>query len=439
MSFDWGFPEVAWLDHPLNNTHVRSVLAPRVHMLPSMRAIGRTMIQGRTYGPQVTVYRLSEKPTVPIFTQISEQVIKLPPADLRLPSRAWKIKLIGEGADDAGGVFDDTITEMCQELESCTIPLLSKTPNSVATIGFNKDKFVINPSSTSQESLKMFRFLGILLGVAIRTRKPLDINLAPTVWKQLVSLPLDPSDIENIDTLFISSVKGLSNIDKSGVTEDTFTNVIPIEKFHIQSSNGTLEPIVPGGDDIKLTFKNRKIFAQFALKFRMEESESQIQAMIEGMASIVPVPLFRFMTPEALEHWVCGRPDIDLNLLQKIVRYRDMDRQHYLVQWFWRIMERFSNEERVAVMRFVSGRSRLPTDIADVSQRFQIMKTDKCKDGLPTSQTCFFQLRLPDYTSEAIMEEKLRYAIHNCRSIDMDNYMLARNVDNVLIDDQAIL
>ena len=71
-------------------------------------------------------------------------------------------------------------------------------------------------------------------------------------------------------------------------------------------------------------------------------------------------------------------------------------------------MERFSNAERVAMMRFVSGRSRLPSDIADVSQRFQIMKTDKCKDGLPTSQTCFFQLRLPDYSSELIMEEKLR-------------------------------
>lgn len=37
-------------------------------------------------------------------------------SDLRLPSRAWKVKLLGEGADDAGGVFDDTITEMCQEI-----------------------------------------------------------------------------------------------------------------------------------------------------------------------------------------------------------------------------------------------------------------------------------------------------------------------------------
>ena len=51
-------------------------------------------------------------------------------------------------------------------------------------------------------------------------------------------------------------------------------------------------------------------------------------------------------------------------------------------------------------------------------------------DSLPTSQTCFFQLRLPPYSSQIVMAERLRYAINNCRSIDMDNYMLSRNVDN---------
>lgn len=50
----------------------------------------------------------------PIFVQIAKQVVNLNPLELRLPSRAWKVKLVGEGADDAGGVFDDTITEMCQ-------------------------------------------------------------------------------------------------------------------------------------------------------------------------------------------------------------------------------------------------------------------------------------------------------------------------------------
>ena len=47
-------------------------------------------------------------------------------------------------------------------------------------------------------------------------------------------------------------------------------------------------------------------------------------------------------------------------------------------------------------------------------------------DALPTSQTCFFQIRLPEYSSQEVLAEKLRYAIKNCRSIDMDNYMLRR-------------
>lgn len=57
------------------------------------------------------------------------------------------------------------------------------------------------------------------------------------------------------------------------------------------------------------------------------------------------------------------------------------------------------------------------------------MRVDRAVNGLPTAQTCFFQLRLPPYTTQEVMAEKLRYSINNCRSIDMDNYMLARNID----------
>lgn len=57
---------------------------------------------------------------------------------------------------------------------------------------------------------------------------------------------------------------------------------------------------------------------------------------------------------------------------------------------------------------------------------------------LPTSQTCFFQLRLPNYPSKELLAEKLRYAIFNCRSIDMDNYMLTRNAENEQMSDEDI-
>ena len=41
-------------------------------------------------------------------------ILQKVPKDLRCPSRSWKVNLVGEGADDAGGVFDETIAQMCE-------------------------------------------------------------------------------------------------------------------------------------------------------------------------------------------------------------------------------------------------------------------------------------------------------------------------------------
>ena len=96
--------------------------------------------------------------------------------------------------------------------------------------------------------------------------------------------------------------------------------------------------------------------------------------------------------------------------------------------WLWETLDEMSEEEKVLFMIFVSGRSRLPANpTSDLNQRFQIMKVDQPVDGLPTAQTCFFQLRLPPYTSKRIMAERMLYAINHCRTIDADNYMLPRN------------
>lgn len=48
-----------------------------------------------------------------------------------------------------------------------------------------------------------------------------------------------------------------------------------------------------------------------------------------------------------------------------------------LITWLWSTLESFSNEERILFMRFVSGRSRLPATVSDISQRFQIVKVDR--------------------------------------------------------------
>ncbi|KAM4720559.1 putative E3 ubiquitin-protein ligase HERC1 isoform 3-T4 [Anableps anableps] len=410
---------------------LRGLLSPKVNTLPLVRSIGRTMTQGKTYGPQITVKRISTRgrSSKPIFVQIAKQVVNLNPLELRLPSRAWKVKLVGEGADDAGGVFDDTITEMCQELQSGVVDLLIHTPNSFADVGCNTDRFLLNPGAHSEDHMVQFRFLGILMAVAIRTKKPLDLHLAPWVWKQLCCMPLAGADLEEVDLLTYRTLQGILHLENSGITADNFHVMIPLDSFMAHSADGRLVPVVPRGQNISLTFSNRTEYVERALDYRLHEMDSQVDAVREGMSTIIPVPLLSLLTAQQLEQLVCGLPEVSVEMLKKLVRYRDITENQQLIRWFWQSLEEFTNEERVLFLRFVSGRSRLPSNPADISQKFQIIKVDRPINGLPTAQTCFFLLRLPPYTSQAILAERLRYSIHNCTSIDMDNYMLTHNTE----------
>lgn len=185
-----------------------------------------------------------------------------------------------------------------------------------------------------------------------------------------------------------------------------FFQMIPLDSFVGQSADGKMVPIIPGGTSIPLTFSNRKEYVERAIEYRLHEIDRQVNgprshsrldsgpdsnrvwtlallqvaAVREGMSWIVPVPLLSLLTAKQLEQMVCGMPEICCDVLKKVVRYREVDEQHSLVQWFWQTLEEFSNEERVLFMRFVSGRSRLPANTADISQRFQIMRVDRVSE-----------------------------------------------------------
>lgn len=66
---------------------------------------------------------------------------------------------------------------------------------------------------------------------------------------------------------------------------------------------------------------------------------------------------------------VCGSPDIPLHLLKSVATYKGVEPTSALIQWFWEVMESFSNTERSLFLRFVWGRTRLPRTIADFRGR----------------------------------------------------------------------
>ena len=106
-------------------------------------------------------------------------------------------------------------------------------------------------------------------------------------------------------------------------------------------------------------------------------------------------------------------------------RYRETDENSELVRWFWEVLESFSNDERILFMRFVSGRSRLPANPADITQRFQIMKVDRVSHVIGK----FFVFNvtfngLGDIGTLAMTLKSNSLNITYCYSVDVFSYLL---------------
>ena len=84
---------------------------------------------------------------------------------------------------------------MITELSGPNVPVLVQCPNGVAGIGEHRDTWLVSPALHTPIHYKMCRFLGQLMGIALRTNLPIKMTLAPVVWKKLVGqeVPISPT------------------------------------------------------------------------------------------------------------------------------------------------------------------------------------------------------------------------------------------------------
>eukprot|EP01017_Pseudomicrothorax_dubius_P038535 TRINITY_DN578_c0_g2_i1.p1 TRINITY_DN578_c0_g2~~TRINITY_DN578_c0_g2_i1.p1 ORF type:complete len:332 (+),score=91.58 TRINITY_DN578_c0_g2_i1:84-998(+) len=286
-----------------------------------------------------------------------------------------------------------------------------------------REKWTLNPSSHSLVHLKMYEFLGVLMGCSIRTRNFLNLDLPSIVWKQLVDVPVTRKDLENIDRYTIQCLDDLINIQKKGVDENNFNDLIQ-EKFVTYLSDGSEYELVPGGKSILVTFERRAEYAELVEKVRLEESRKQAEAIRKGLTLIVPEGLLNLLTWRELETLVCGKPIMDVELLRQNTIYKFCSENDQAIEFFWRALTEFTPEERSMYLRFVWGRSRLPLTSKDFPMKHQIeiLKKGSVEPDmmLPVAHTCFFSIELPKYSTYETLRDKLRYAITHCQAIDTD-------------------
>jgi hypothetical protein len=172
--------------------------------------------------------------------------------------------------------------------------------------------------------------------------------------------------------------------------------------------------------------ENKEAFVQEATTYQLRAKYgTSIKWLIDGMGEVLPVELFAMFTVSEINNLFCGRPDIDISLLKKVTEYDKVRPDDEHIKFFWEVLEEMQEEEKVAFVEFVSARSRLPNSADEFPMNFKIQAANLRQGAdpdthLPYSQTCFFTIALPKYSSKEICRRKLLLAIFNSPTMDAD-------------------
>jgi hypothetical protein len=304
-----------------------------------------------------------------------------------------------------------------QEVTDGSLGILTKSPNNQADIGDtgrdlfvfahpSKDRSVLTSpeitdqllSSEEMELLSSFSslthkknensreveetssYLGKLIGTACRHGIPVDLPLPiGAVWKRITEENIVDGDIlKEVDILAYKNLQDEGNLPLSSPSNQFLTT-----------------------------------------------QRQMLNSFVDGMSSVLPVELLSMFTGEQLRDIICGNPDIDVELLRRVVEYEGYDEGDAIISSFWEVLREMTTPERKLFLQFVWARNRLPLKESDFEAPFKIQKDAKSvnEDGdfpLPSASTCFFSLTLPEYPDKAVLKQKLLFAIENVTTMESD-------------------
>ena len=98
---------------------------------------------------------------------------------------------------------------------------------------------------------------------------------------------------------------------------------------------------------------------------------------------------------QTLEYAACGEREITYEALRKVTSFEGVEKKQEGI--FLKVIETLTSEQRSLLLRFATGRIRLPPN----AEQGKFLRVDSTGgvDILPTASTCFHQLHMPTYTS----------------------------------------
>ncbi|KAK4726844.1 hypothetical protein R3W88_031761 [Solanum pinnatisectum] len=217
-------------------------------------------------------------------------------------------------------------------------------------------------------------------------------------------------DIRDADPTLYHSCKQILEMDLEMVDQDILMILTFAYDVEELGSRTTIEPF-PNGKDIVVNNKNRKEYVNLLIQHRFVTSiASHIAHFSQGFSDIttssIKTSLFQSLYLEDLEKMLdgCGTT-ISIEDWKAHTNYNGYEENVHQISWFWKCM---SAEQRKVLLFFWTSIRYLPLEgFQGLDSRLSISRTSESCQHLPSTQTGFYQLRVPPYFNRVMMQNRL--------------------------------
>ena len=268
----------------------------------------------------------------------------------------FRVKFKGEDGQDAtqgrGGLFRECLSAVAEELSSCAVPVFLHRGKDQE---FEVDPLVLSPlcASTSR-GRSCLVFLGVLMGVAMRSGEPLALDIHSSVWHALVggtvALPIDAASVDMLVSNKDIAVRCASAcIGHYTPDEESFFEVPAL------AGADTLVPV-----DSSMTCEE---YQQALLRFASQEIAAAVNCVRQGLLKVVPAAALFSLSWQQLQANVCGSSSLAFDDLEPfLVTQQGAAISDAAFAILKNVLRSYTPQELSLFLRFCTGLLRLPTD-----------------------------------------------------------------------------
>eukprot|EP00002_Diphylleia_rotans_P040930 TRINITY_DN9833_c0_g2_i9.p1 TRINITY_DN9833_c0_g2~~TRINITY_DN9833_c0_g2_i9.p1 ORF type:complete len:1473 (+),score=252.80 TRINITY_DN9833_c0_g2_i9:299-4717(+) len=290
------------------------------------------------------------------------------------------------------------------------------------------------PNENIDGVLQYFKCLGQLVAKALLDGRILDIGLAEPFYKMLVGKPLSIYDVESIDEdLFrnltqidefcnqlktIQQSQTMGRVEKQRMISKLQLYGAPVESLELDFTFPGLQDLdmKPNGSSYDVTTTNIAEYLHCIVNMLFGDGVSrQIDAFEAGFNCVFPIEHLKAFTPTELDTLVNGAMEQwDMATLIECTKCdHGFTHDSKTVQYLLEVMMEMTAEEQREFILFITGSPKLPVGgLAALHPHLTIVRKAP-PDGygpdhvLPSVSTCFYYLKLPEYTTKEVLREKL--------------------------------